>query len=137
MSDNESEQLKQIASEYNADVEARHHKERSLADARRTAMYSSGLAMFALTFAITVARCVATFLTLQSQQNIDRISGTLCCFFVCWAIFALPIGTISGWLAHRIFYDTLIPVPRMAIVFSFIAVFTVFGWILVLTMLGR
>lgn len=42
---------------------------------------------------------------------------------------ALPLGLLSGWLAHRLFYRTLVPVSWMAIAFALLADFTVLGWL--------
>ena len=129
MSDDESESLNQISAEYEVELEFRVRKERSLATARRLAAYTANLTMAV----ITVGLCVVAQMTHMAQVPANRITGTFCCFFFSWVFFVLPMGGAAGWLAHRIFFETMIPVPRMAIVFALIAVLSVFGWILVLT----
>ena len=128
MSDDESERLRQIAAECDFELELRVRKERSLVAARRAAGYTANLTMLA----ISVVLCVLTQITQWAEEPANRIAGTLCCFFFCWVCFVMPLGSFAGWLAHRIFYDTMIPVRRMAIVLAFIAVLSVFGWILVM-----
>ena len=44
------------------------------------------------------------------------------------AVFA---ARVCGWLAHRLFWGSSIPVRRMAIAFALIYDMTLFGWILV------
>lgn len=44
---------------------------------------------------------------------------------------SLPLGLMSGWLAHRLFYRTLVPVNWMAIAFALLGDVTVLGWLFV------
>ena len=44
---------------------------------------------------------------------------------------AVFTARVCGWLAHRIFWGSSIPVRRMAIAFALICDVTLFGWFLV------
>lgn len=66
------------------------------------------------------------------EQGTHRtpLAATLCLFSGC-GLAAFPIGVSAGWLAHRMFYGTRIPVPIMAVTFALLVDFTIFGWIIV------
>jgi hypothetical protein len=130
MNDDDSKPSEKISADYEVELEFRVRKERSLARARRTGMYTANLTMAAIAVSLGIA---AQMTILMELMPANQILGTFCCFSLSWVIFVLPMGSAAGWLAHRIFFETMIPVPRMAIAFALIAVLSVFGWILVMT----
>ncbi len=66
------------------------------------------------------------------EQGTHRtpLAATLCLFSGC-GLAAFPIGVSAGWLAHRMYYETRIPVPIMAVTFALLIDFSIFGWIIV------
>ena len=57
--------------------------------------------------------------------------GLLICLGITSAFCVHFAATACGWLAHRIFWGSSIPVSRMAITFALICDMTLFGWFLV------
>lgn len=51
--------------------------------------------------------------------------------FTACGVAVMPIGIISGWIAHRIFYNSPISPRWMAVVFSLIGDLTFLGWLIV------
>jgi hypothetical protein len=47
-------------------------------------------------------------------------------------LISFPAGTLIGWIAHRTFRSSTIPVARMAIVLAITFDFVIFGWALAL-----
>jgi hypothetical protein len=121
MTDDDSDRSKQASAEHDAKMIALFHSERSLSDAQRTGIATTSLMTVGLTLGVAL-----------TTMN----GGVLCCAFVAWSGIALPMGVISGGLAHRIFYETFVPVQRMAIVFALIGMLSIFGWILLLGLAG-
>jgi hypothetical protein len=59
------------------------------------------------------------------------VLGVLYFVFMGFGLVFMPIGIISGLLAHKLFYRTAIPVIWVAIAFVLLAHLTVFGWAIV------
>ena len=51
--------------------------------------------------------------------------------FTACGVAVMPIGIISGWFAHRIFYNSPISPHWMAVVFALIGDLTFLGWLIV------
>lgn len=62
--------------------------------------------------------------------------GTLIAGMICGTmtvtIITISVGYSIGWVAHRLFWGTSIPVKRMAVVMALIVDLAAFGWILLI-----
>src|SRR5262245_26640601 len=59
------------------------------------------------------------------------VLGLLCGIIVV-AIMTVTVGASIGWLAHRLFWGTTIPVNRMAVAMAILFDVTIFGWVLII-----
>jgi len=66
----------------------------------------------------------------EQANHRTPLAANLCLLSGC-GLAAFPIGFFSGWLAHRMFYGTRVPVPVMTVTFALLIDFTIFGWIIV------
>lgn len=77
------------------------------------------------------------FLTVIAMYICNRLGmtrfGTAACLTMGTGYFSLPAGAFIGWLSHRIFIDTTIPVAWVTMAGSLIVTFSIVGWALVLT----
>jgi cobalamin biosynthesis protein CobD/CbiB len=53
-----------------------------------------------------------------------------------FGLFWLPIGLLSGWVAHKCFTGTDFPPSRVAVILALIVVLSILGWGFVATLSG-
>ena len=119
------QQLREIGLEYEVDDEGTLESN----EARREAIRIARNIVLGPTLAASVV--LASWILPQFSANMHVMFGLLICLGITFPFCVGFAATACGWLAHRIFWGSSIPVSRMAIAFALIYDLTLFGWFLV------
>lgn len=61
-------------------------------------------------------------------EQIGVFIGVLFVMIICGSFYVVPIGMVSGWIAHRLAFETTVPVSRLAIAIAWVANLSLWGW---------
>lgn len=64
-------------------------------------------------------------------ERIGFLIGVLLWTTICGGFYVLLAGIVSGWIAHRIAFETAVPVSRLAIAIAWVANLSLWGWVVV------
>lgn len=68
----------------------------------------------------------------------DQLISLIICWFgwtICLSgLYVLLTGFVSGWIAHRFAFETVVPVSRLAIAIAWVANLSLWGWAMVVAM---
>ena len=101
-------------------------------------LQSRGAAISAALWVVACPMFLALFawvitLTMQAiSTDASTVVGGLIFGMAIFPSLAIFGGVFSGWLAHRVFWGSNIPVTRMAIANALIFDFAAFGWFLII-----
>ncbi len=72
------------------------------------------------------------FAPITMTQRIGTLLAWLFAVVVSGIVYAVIVGLVTGGLAHRIAFETTVPVSRLAVALAWVVNLTVWGWWLVL-----